>query len=463
MSNARAPHKCATNPPNGAPRDRDRFDRARTIGSRLLRCERVKVDILRCGACGAPVALGEGDHATCAHCNAAVAIPEEHRALRDAVRSDAGAREHARALYEEIGAPPSIFVRAFVFATPLVLLVLGIPFAVVASIILFGSAGGAIGRALFHVQLLDVLSPKAQFIASMGLGAVILLGLLVLGAYARRRGVSLRAVQAGLAMHPPDREGGPSTCRACGAPLTIAANAMGVMCDYCRADNLVRVDAAWIGKARDETKQLASAIEDAAIVHHGELAALRSRLRARLVGWAIIAAVFFGMFAMGFSMNAPGDLLKDWPPNWNGDVAADSRNMHAHRAPVRSGDEPIHGDRSIAPTCTGPWLDGHQGAWSTSDACDGSGCTFRWIVALRHGERVTVETSDLAGAKLDLFEHFPGSPFDDHDFTPWKSITLGPAASFDAPLSAWYGIGLHVAGMRPNQGRSLCFTVARAR
>ena len=239
----------------------------------------VAIEILRCDGCGAPVPLGDGDHVICAHCGAEVAIPAEQRALRDAVRADAATRTVATGLYAEMGSAPSIVLRVFAVVTPLVLVIIGVPIILVASIVLYDTAVSALGRALFHVEVLDAMSDMANTLASYALGFVIGLILLVLGAYARRRGVSLRQVQAGLAVHPPAREGGPSTCRLCGAPLTIPADADGVMCDYCRADNLVRVPEAWVGTVRQGTKKLAGAIEDAVAEYEAEALALRKRLR----------------------------------------------------------------------------------------------------------------------------------------------------------------------------------------
>lgn len=168
--------------------------------------------------------------------------------------------------------------------------------------------------------------------------------------------------------------------------------------------------------------------------------------------------MFFGLFAFGLSA-VPTSALDDWPPTWKSDVAGD-RPMHAHRATVRGVDQPIHPDHAVATSCTGVWLGPNMGAWSTPAACDASGCSFRWIVALRHGERLTAHTEALAGLQLNVYKHIPTYHFDDGDFAPWQTVTLGAPATIEAPVSAWYAVGVRIPGMKPKRGRSLCFEIA---
>jgi uncharacterized Zn finger protein (UPF0148 family) len=420
-----------------------------------------KVDILRCKECGAPVALGDGDHVKCPFCAADVAIPAEQRDLRDAVRADAAARTRAAELYAEVGTPPSLFLRVFTVVTPLTLTLVGVPVLAVGSLVLYQTTASALGRALFHVEILDVYSETTGFLASMALGFAVALLLLVLGAYGHRRGVSLREVQAGLAMRPPEREGGPATCRVCGAPLTIPNDADGVMCDYCRADNLVRVPEGWIAKARSGTKKLASAIEEATDAFRAEVEGLRKRLRARLLGWSAIAVFFFGLSAFGFSTaKEPWATLKDWPPSFRADVHGEGdRPMHAHRTTVRGVDVAVHHDKPIAPRCDAAHLDRMMGAYASKEACDEGGCSFRWIVALRHGERLTVASDDVEGP-LHFYQHIPSGSFDDSGFKPLQKLQLGAPVTFVAPISAWYAVGVRIGGLTPKHARSLCFTLA---
>ena len=419
--------------------------------------------VLHCTSCDAPIPLGDGDVATCPFCKAAVAIPAEQRAVRDATRADAAARVRAEALYREVGRPPSLVFRVFARVSPIFLLFGGCVLVLLGSYGAFFTGGLWIGRRLFHAVLLDTLSESALTLVPTALAFVLGLAFAVLGAYARRRAVSLRAVQSGLAARLPKREGGPITCRQCGAPLTVPAGADGVICDYCRADNLVRVPAAWLKGIAKGTAKLAHATDKAVAAHRAELSALRSRLRFRLILWTIITTVIGGSLAAAVIHTDPSSArLEDWPPSWKRDVHG-ARTLHAHRAAANGLEEPIHPDHAIAPSCKALWLEPSLGAVSSEGACDSERCRFRWIVALRHGEHLVAHTNELAGVAIQFYDHDPGAAFDDDDFSLDRSATLDPAkpATFIAPLSAWYEVGMSIADMGPRHGRSLCFEVVR--
>lgn len=57
-------------------------------------------------------------------------------------------------------------------------------------------------------------------------------------------------IHASLGATLPERPGGPSRCRNCGAALDTPRGALGVPCVYCRADNLVALPQAWISQIR---------------------------------------------------------------------------------------------------------------------------------------------------------------------------------------------------------------------
>src|SRR5262249_26312834 len=66
------------------------------------------------------------------------------------------------------------------------------------------------------------------------------LSLLVQGQLVGR--AALRLVALRFRAVPPAREGDPSTCRRCGAPLAEAPEQLVVLCAYCRAENITGVD-----------------------------------------------------------------------------------------------------------------------------------------------------------------------------------------------------------------------------
>jgi LSD1 subclass zinc finger protein len=87
----------------------------------------------------------------------------------------------------------------------------------------------------------------------------------LLVANARRVARVRQMLQAALAARPPERPGGPATCRSCGAPLDVPEGALGVRCVYCREHNLVAIPESWIARARKASKQLGVHLSEASV------------------------------------------------------------------------------------------------------------------------------------------------------------------------------------------------------
>lgn len=268
--------------------------------------------VLRCGACGAPLALGEGEVATCGSCGASTPIPAEHRALRDAARWDAQARQDAEATLRRLDRPPGpllrglavvaripFFVVLLLFGVPLFLATFGVAWRV--SLSIAAAMGWSTGEELSSALVVGVMG--AMFYAM----AIVPTFLLV---YGGRRVTAHSRVVAALAAKPPARPGGPASCRACGGPLDVAAEALVARCLYCRAENAVRVRPAHLKAARGTAAKLEATIAAAASQDRHERGATRRALGRRLwrVTWKAGVLVGLWVYAQhGFDAVGPDE------------------------------------------------------------------------------------------------------------------------------------------------------------
>lgn len=258
--------------------------------------------VLHCGSCGMPVALGDADDATCGACGTRTPIPAEHRALRDAARWDAQARRDAEATLRTLDRPPGPLLRALAFVSRIpffaVFVVFGVPLFFVALGFAFPLAS-AIAGALGWPGGDDM--PSALLVSVMGFifyaMAIVPTVLLVVGG---RRVTAHSLLVAALAARPPARPGGPASCRACGGPLTVAADAVVARCDYCRAENAVHVPAAHLKAARGTAAKIETTIAAAAEQDRRERADTRRELGRRLwrVTWKTGVAVGLWVYAL---------------------------------------------------------------------------------------------------------------------------------------------------------------------
>jgi DNA-directed RNA polymerase subunit RPC12/RpoP len=228
----------------------------------------VGVEPLRCAGCGGLVPLGQGKTARCPYCHAETPIPEAYDALQRAAKSFAEDQVLARRLYGALGKPPGRIAEALGLGLEtsarigelagglIVGLALEHPFGV----LLLMAAAYALGfpvAALFRVYYWIAGLPTAQPISPYRVLAVttVVVALFVvvpLILLRRERAIAgvRRDVHASLAARLPEREGGPSLCRNCGAALDVPRGALGVPCTYCRADNLVALPQAWVERVR---------------------------------------------------------------------------------------------------------------------------------------------------------------------------------------------------------------------
>ena len=224
---------------------------------------------LRCHACRAFVPLGQGKYAHCAYCAADSAIPPEYGALQRAGKSFADDHALAASLYGKIGKPPGRVARLVgggfegtLRITGKVLFVLsmvgmfGGPFIVLPFMVIAYGLGYPVAKVLRWV----FTACGSPFVGPMSAAFVLIVTqVLIMPFFAvpiiwwrRERELTdvRRDIHASLAAEAPERPGGPSRCRSCGAALDVPAGALGVPCAYCKVDNLVALPGAWVARVR---------------------------------------------------------------------------------------------------------------------------------------------------------------------------------------------------------------------
>jgi LSD1 subclass zinc finger protein len=254
--------------------------------------------VLGCRQCGAAVALGDGDELSCRGCGALVPVPAAHRALRDQLRSDAGAVAAAEKLYMHLLRPAPPWQRALAspwrFAVTLLVLCL----AAGVALVLLGPRVDAWLSLRLGARLRDTWG---SFSIIMFHTALLLLAaspwlVLVVG---ERRAAARVHLRAELAAAPPAVAGGERGCRSCGAPLVVPDGARGARCPYCRADNLVQGSDDLQRRVAHRGNHVAGVVGDARLLAAWESVWLRRSLIVRL-----------GVFAVLFCLAATVDVLR---------------------------------------------------------------------------------------------------------------------------------------------------------
>ena len=270
-----------------------------------------ELEVLRCSGCGAPLALGDADSVTCPSCKASTAVPEAYRELHRARLADAALRGQAERVLSALDRPPSLVVKLlarvldqqmFVF-----LLVFGVPMGLIA--IGIGLRASTWLAPHLHVKPDDV--PFAYTVAA-AFGALFVMTFVprVLGVYANRRAADRSRLLRALRAHPPTVPGGPATCRACGAPLAVAADEIVATCSYCRAENAVKIETPLVEATSVQVANLGTSIAEVAARDHGQRRATRRKLVHELGRYLLRT----GLLALGFGLGSCENADHKTPP-----------------------------------------------------------------------------------------------------------------------------------------------------
>jgi hypothetical protein len=268
----------------------------------------LKVEALRCAACGSDVPVGDAEVATCTHCQATVPIPAEHRELRRLITTDVASRTRAETLLGQLATPPwfvtKVFVAVFDQSLFPFLLFFGAPMGVRASMLALQTVAW-----LEHALHRRSDSLPAPVLAVLVVGYVVALAVVprLVGVYASRRGAARRMLIAGLGVGEPKLPGGPSTCRSCGAPIVVEDDRAVARCLYCNADNVMKLPSWFLAAKAKVTNEVAHTVEAAATMDATDRAETRRLLRrelARYTAWGCVMATLFGIQMWDFEREA---------------------------------------------------------------------------------------------------------------------------------------------------------------
>lgn len=332
---------------------------------------------LCCPACGGAVPLGDGDELECPYCQARVPVPADYRALRDAEREHSADRAHAAALYEKLGHAPGPLLQRWVrMSLPMyegAARVLRLGWLAVFVVLVSVAIVGHWVAPYIGVDFVDLVGGKRLYGGIALVFAVLVVMPVALASYLDHFVRSRGSLQRSLAAAMPEQPGGPSLCRNCGAPLHVAAGALGVRCVYCGSDNLVALPHDWVEQiGRFEHKAHQTVIEAVEAERADSVAA--KRLLVKRLGIGLGAVIVLGWLGDGLSLGpsqrwssafVPGRrLLPVWHDDW-----------HAVVVPI--------GQPTRLP-------------------CNRSDCEPRFLAALHDGEYLVLSSPTIGGASVTI-------------------------------------------------------------
>ncbi len=227
--------------------------------------------VVRCDACGAPVAAVEAAETPCASCGATVRFDagtaERIRSAAELGRTTERLEGTVRTLLDQPSATSA--------NRPLDLfgaLVLGLP-AAAFGLFALPNAGAVQGFALLAVGV-----PLAAVVAFLARRAV-----------ADR--LALRVLTAGMGARNPARAGEPPRCRQCGGTLLVRERHVVAICLFCRAENVLGLDLRpAVASARSRSYELGKVLAKRNASRIGTAVGLAVSVAATALAlWAVIA------------------------------------------------------------------------------------------------------------------------------------------------------------------------------
>jgi len=155
------------------------------------------------------------------------------------------------------------------------------------------------------------LNPDAET-SGFAIGVILFPFLLSSGAivvglgFIRGKVLALAELQGKFVASPPSHEGGPSTCRCCGAPLEIKPGEMCSPCYYCGSQNLVTLEPQWCDELRKHASQTLESVQEALAVYTKELSTAKWRLVRNII--------VFVLFTFLITSSENESLSTRWPP-----------------------------------------------------------------------------------------------------------------------------------------------------
>lgn len=404
------------------------------------------VEPLRCPGCGASVALSGLDAVRCQYCGSSVPVPAHYQELHAQNAIAAADRRKVEAAYARLGHPPGRLLRQWATAARYVwgglYLSIIVSLLVLLSLPEYVADWAAAWAPALGLDLIDMagawgttLVITVSFFGLLVLPLLVVTYKIVVGDLRAMLGVTLAARE-------PTTPGGPSTCRACGAPLDIAEGSLGVRCGYCGSDNLVALPPDLVARVRDRH----------AVVHKridALLADERSALwqaRKKLLKRGALSALAFSLTALWWERILEYD--EDPPTNWQAAIAEIPRRISPNPE-WKSYAEPFPaGVRRTFPI-TSKQCRPYAGPWDRT-------CVFTFVVSMRKSESLHLDVTGLppdalVTAKTLRDKFLPELPLRRTEGASDASST------FVAPYAGWFKVNLVMPPVM--QGSSLTLEV----
>ena len=217
-------------------------------------CENGDIKPLLCNSCNGQVPLLRRPEVKCPYCGASNTIPNVYLEALASRTSFAHRQKQAKHLFSKLGTLPTTFENMLAELDERKFLI--------SFVLLLGIVLGMVQMLLFYpldwyyasfkgLNMIDVISPwTPSLIATIATFVISVIPFALLY-WTRRKVLTLNHLKVALAARPPEKEGGPTTCRSCGCPFDIPPNTTGITCPYCQTDNLLNIPAEWLEGTRE--------------------------------------------------------------------------------------------------------------------------------------------------------------------------------------------------------------------
>lgn len=378
---------------------------------------------LRCDTCNGQIPLLRRPEVKCPYCGEKKTIPNVYLEALATRTSFTVRRKQAEELFKKLGALPTKFEELLSELNQRMLLVsfvlsLGVLISMVQFIVFYPLDW--FYAQFLQLNMLDVIPywwpPMLATLFTFVISVIPFAALYIV----RRKVLSLKHIQVALAAKPPQKPGGPVTCRSCGSPFEVPANTTGVTCPYCQTDNLLHVPAEWLQDTMSISLKVGKSAINAENVFKRE-----TRL-----GWESALSLFLLFTFLGFI-------------NWL--LLAEMRPFEHHRQEVIWLDhysEEIAGPRLVRQNKrigkdfpVGKWI---EEAWEMQE----------FFIALAPGEKLQLtwdisatarKLEDYSELEVEMFLVRGYSEGFSHRFAA-KSFRRNQPAIFAPDFAGWYKI-----------------------
>lgn len=284
---------------------------------------------LRCSVCDGQVPLLRQPQVKCPYCDNQVTIPDSYLEALASRTSFERRKKQAQKLFDKLQTPPTDFEKGLAEMSEKAILVafvcsLGVMLAIIQALIFYPLDW--FYSAFFKLNMGDVTPywmPTIMTTLATFVLAVIPFAYLY---FVRRKVLSLKHIKVALAAKAPQKHSDPATCRSCGSPLDISANAAGVTCPYCQTDNLLHVPDEWLEDTRETSIKVGKSAVTAENIFKRE-----TRLGYESILSVFLLFVFIGLLNWWFVSFRQNSMVLKRQANWLKDYPKEIKNREKLR------------------------------------------------------------------------------------------------------------------------------------